>query len=346
MSSLGNLPAPRSILLIRLGAMGDIIMSSALIPALRNTFPEARITWLTSAAQADLLTQNPRLNQVYLWQGRRQWPTWKIAREFLAMRKTLRQESFDWVLDLQGLLKSGVFAGISGGQFRIGLGSREGSQWFMSQVIERRSDFDERIGSEYLKLALTLGLETGEFAMDIPVSAQADAEAQELLRQSGVPENFAVFCPFTTRPQKHWLDERWGELAEQLRQHSSLPAVLLGAPADVPRSQGICGDRIRFNLTGKTNLQHCAAILRRARLAIGVDTGLTHLGIAQRTPTLALFGSTRPYLDSASPGGKVLYQARPCSPCRKRPTCHGEFTCMSDWTVPQVLAEALDRLKA
>jgi heptosyltransferase-1 len=79
---------------------------------------------------------------------------------------------------------------------------------------------------------------------------------------------------------------------------------------------------------GRTRLRQAAALIGRARLLIGVDTGLTHMGIAFGTPTLALFGSTLPYSNTTRTDARVLYHRLPCSPCRRNPVCDGEFTCM------------------
>lgn len=100
-----------------------------------------------------------------------------------------------------------------------------------------------------------------------------------------------------------------------------------------------------LSLVGKTSLLAAAALIRRARLLVGVDTGLSHMGIAFDRPTLLLFGSTCPYTETGSATARVLYHPLPCSPCRRRPTCDGAFTCMREIQVDEVmaaLAELLD----
>lgn len=358
-----NLGAPpKSILIVRLSAIGDVIMASALIPTLRQTYPETRLIWLTEEANAGLLRHNPRLDKVIVWpRGRwrqlrrqghyRQWlgEAWSLLRE-------LRGERFDWVLDLQGLLKSGVWAWLAGGKTRIGLGSREGSQLLMSRVVDRHST-STRIGKEYLKLAHELGLQPASFAMDIVASEQERMEADALLQSAGVMggmnnplplgesrvrDELAVIAPFTTRPQKHWFDERWAELADRLQQEHGFRVVMLGGPADRAHAEAIAARSPGLvDLTGRTSLGQCAAIVAKADLLIGVDTGLTHLGIAMQTPTLALFGSTRPYLDPGVDYARVLYEPLPCSPCRRRPTCNGEFSCMRAHSPESVLAAVM-----
>jgi heptosyltransferase-1 len=71
-----------------------------------------------------------------------------------------------------------------------------------------------------------------------------------------------------------------------------------------------------------------------------VDTGLTHIGIATQRPTIALFGSTRPYLDTCRPDARVIWLGLECSPCRRTPTCNGAFTCLRNITSGRVVSEA------
>lgn len=340
---------PASILIIRLSAIGDVIMASGLIPALRSTYPEARIGWLADAPQADLLRHNPRLDRLHLW-PRRRWRELREAgryREFLREAREfirdLRAERYELVLDLQGLLKSGIWARLSGGRRRIGLGSREGSSLLMTEVLDRRVE-SPLVGKEYRKLAEVLGAPPEAFALDIAISAGSRAAAEDLLRTSGVAGAYAVIAPFTTRPQKHWFDERWAELAGRLKAERGWPVLLLGGPGDRERGEAIAaqaGGTI-VNLAGRTGLNECAAVIEGAHLLIGVDTGLTHLGIAVGAPTLALFGSTRPYLDTGRDYARVLYEPLDCSPCRRRPTCGGTFDCMRRHTVEGVMGAVGD----
>ena len=81
-----------------------------------------------------------------------------------------------------------------------------------------------------------------------------------------------------------------------------------------------------------------AAVVQQATLVVGVDTGLTHLAIAQGVPTVALFGSTRPYVNPLAPHATVLYEPLPCAPCRRHPICGGTFPCMAALTTERVMA--------
>ncbi len=335
-----------NILLIRLSAIGDVVMATGLVPALKAKYPESRITWLAEPGPAQLLLDNNNIDQVLIW-PKGQWKAYwqahkliKLAKSILDFRAQLRDQSFDMVLDTQGILKSGVLAWMSGCRDTIGLGSKEGSWIFHRETLPRPAD-DPAICSEYTLLADHLKLPPASFAMSLPYSPSVAARAQHLLAAGSASKPYAVVCPFTTRPQKHWLDRHWSELMKSLRQRLSMNVVMLGGSADREHARQLIelANIDVVNLVGETSLLEAVALIDRASLLVGVDTGLTHIGIAKNTPTVALFGSTRPYTDTRHACAKVLYENMSCAPCRRRPTCGGDFTCMKNLTPARVIAE-------
>jgi heptosyltransferase-1 len=187
-----------------------------------------------------------------------------------------------------------------------------------------------------------LGLETDAFLPDLTVSMKNDSRADEELTRKGILGPFAVFCPFTTRPQKHWPESHWAALSKRIWEEIGVSMIMLGGPGDKVAANRIerrAEGRIA-NFTGTTSLGVAMALLRRASLVVGVDTGLTHMGVAFDRPTVAVFGSTCPY--TAAPGAKlvVLYDQRDCSPCRRRPICGGAYTCMKEIGVERVIDAA------
>ncbi len=331
------------ILIIRLSAIGDIVMASPLITAFRQRYPQAHIAWLVQSEAYDLLAANKQLDNVIVW-PRNQWRDLWRQRRLLSLIKAifqfvrdLRQQRFDLVLDVQGLLKSGIWAWFTGARQRIGLGSREGSAHLMTRVITKPQG-DIRISSEYRKLAAQLGLDVAHFDMRIALSDEDEIYAEQLCRQHQMNQGYIVICPFTTRPQKHWFEHKWIEFIRQAHEQLALPIVLLGGPADADAAGHLDqGQPGLINLVGQTRLRQAAAIIGRARLLVGVDTGLTHMGIAAATPVIALFGSTCPYRDAGRTDSIILYKALACSPCRRKPTCDGAYTCMDDISVFEVL---------
>jgi heptosyltransferase-1 len=321
------------------------VFATPLAHALRRTYPDAHIAWLVEAGLEGLIDADPALSEVIAW-PRREWTKLWRAREFGALaqavrtfRHALHARNFDTALDLQGLLKSGLLTRLSGARERIGLGSREGSALLMTRVIPRGGPL-QRISSEHLYLAQQLGLQTAAFVPRLVVGPTAEAQALALLKTHGLkPGRFAAFAPFTTRPQKHWFEDAWQALAPLVQRSLGLAPVVLGGPADAEAAKRLAADRA-VDLAGQTSLAVAAAVIRHAGLVIGVDTGLTHMGIALDRPTIALFGSTRPYLDTCRRHARVIWLGLECSPCRRSPTCNGTFTCMRAIAPQRVLDEA------
>lgn len=333
------------ILIIRLSALGDVVMASGLIPAMRELSPQSHIAWLVEPAAAPLLRHNPRLDEVIvlprdewhsLWRARR---LIALLRSVLAFRRQLRAQRFDLAIDAQGLLKSALCAWWSGAARRVGLIGREGSQWLMTERFLPTPDPQKPIGIEYRALARHLGAQTA-YRMDLAVGDAPRMVAAAALDGASVKAPYAVLCPYTTRPQKHWFDERWAALAQRLADEGVTP-LLVGGPSDAARAPSIVDQAPGLvNLVGRLKLDETVAVIAGSALLVGVDTGLTHMGSALDVPTVALFGSTRPYLDARTPRTVVMYEGRHCSPCRRHPTCHGRHDCMRAFEVDTVLRAA------
>ena len=318
-------------------------MASGLIHALRREMPDAFIAWLADPVAADLLVANPDLDQVIFWSRSR----WKklaqkgriiaLCREFLQLRRALRAGRFDTALDVQGLLKSRLLAVTSGAPRRIGFVSKEPGGWLMTRLESRGPD-QKNMGSEYIWMLKALGVDSRGFAPHIILSEPDRQKGLAMVKQRGVKKRYAVICPFTTRPQKHWHISRWLEVSRQIHNGLGWPVVVLGGPGDrepakdlfVQPSTGL------IDLVGQTSLGQAAAVVKEASVVIGVDTGLTHLGTAFRRPTIALFGSTCPYLVTPSPKTRIIYHPMPCSPCRRTPTC-SNYDCMTRIAVDEVM---------
>jgi heptosyltransferase-1 len=332
------------ILLVRLSAIGDIVFALPLIHAIRQRWPKAYLAWLVQSEYAELLRQQPSLDAVLEWP----WSTlrtllkqghlitfWRHSR---LQQQQLQADRFDIVIDLQGLLKSAWPSWLTGAPTRIGLGSREGSRWLMTQVYPRYGASDW-ISSEYRFLADQFGCAADSWQFAIQVGDDSQAQAHHHIVRLGLQEPFIALCPFTTRPQKHWLPERWGMLAQQLQDDYGWPIVMLGGPTDQVAAHQLMTttSAVIHTVVGQTPLMVAMALLARAAVVIGVDTGLSHSAVALQRPTVLLFLSTRPYRHTGVPQVQVLSAACSCAPCRRHPTCRGRFDCMYSITVTQVL---------
>ncbi len=339
----------KKILIIRPSSIGDIVMASPLIDALHRAYPGVRLSWLVEPGAWRLLEAHPGLEEVICWPKAAWKQCFRRGRWFaLAVRvrrfsTALQARRFDVALDIQGLLRSRLLARLSGAPMRIGFESREPGRFLLTRVISKGPS-SKGMSSEYRYLAEKLGADPGSFEPRLGLSRETRERARRLLRQWGIEAPFAVLCPFTTRPQKHWLEERWAAVADALGERYRLPVLILGGNGDreaAGRMVTMADGGVR-SLAGRTSIEEAAAVLSRAALVVGVDTGLTHMGVAFRRPMVALFGSTCPYIATPNPAARVLYRSLPCSPCRRSPTCQGRFDCMRILTVDQVLAAVRD----
>ena len=329
----------KRVLVIRLSAIGDVVFASPLVEAIKRARPDAEIYWLAESGVAPLLKHHAGLRELLIW-PRDEWRAlfrqgrlWRLSREVLSFRKKLRAHQFDLVLDVQGLLKSAVLAWMTGARTRIGFCSKEPAGWLLTERVPK--SLEPTISSEYRGLAQYIGLETDEFSITVPLSEAAQGFAERM--HDGRP--YVVFCPFTTRPQKHWPELHWRSLADTALEQGWRVAVL-GAPADRPAADRIFSGQAVEGKVGACSLDESAALVSRASLVIGVDTGLTHMGWAFSVPVIALFGSTCPYRVVPGREGDILYAELHCSPCRRRPTCGGAFDCMSALTPDAVINAA------
>ena len=329
----------KRVLVIRLSAIGDVVFASPLIDSIKRARPDAEVYWLAESTVAPLLSHQTGLKELIIW-PREEWRElfrrgrlWKLSREVMSFRHKLRAHQFDLVLDVQGLLKSALLAWMTGAKTRIGFRSKEPTGWLLTKRVPK--NLEPTISSEYRGLAQNIGLETGDFSMTVPLSAAARGFAERV--HDGRP--YVVFCPFTTRPQKHWPEAHWRALAAAAL-GKSWRVVVLGAPADRPAATRIFAEQAVESKVGDCSLEESAALVSHADLAIGVDTGLTHMGWAFCVPVVALFGSTCPYRVVPGREGDILYAELDCSPCRRRPTCGGAFDCMSALTPDAVMSAA------
>lgn len=330
------------VLIVRLSAIGDIFFCTALLDALKGHFPGCEVTWLTEPVGAGILAEHPQLDHLLVLPRARwtrlakRFALFKLAREVVSFVRELRRPAYDLVLDPQGILKSAIWARLARAQQRVGVNGADGSACLYDVVVRVPRPKEPPMLSEYRILAKGLGADPEAIRMRLHIPAAARAEAAAFLHGHGQP---VVFCPFTTRPQKHWPDAYWTELGDRLEAAGLGPVLILGGPGDGPRAAAIGGPmkgRPILSAGSERSIPFALALLEGARAVVGVDTGLTHAAIALGRPTLALFGSTRPYARTGLPWARVLYTDLACAPCRRHPTCAGRFDCMRQLTPLEV----------
>ncbi len=286
MSGLAG-PAPR-VLIVRLSAIGDVIHGLPVLCALKEHFPEAMTAWVVEGRTAELLEGHPALDRL-ITVPRKWLKSWSTIRR---LRRELRALEFDITLDLQCLTKSAIAARLSGAPRRIGfdgVDGRELSRWLNNErVLPTRTHVIER----NLELLAPLGIERPIARFDLPERTEDATTVERFLRDAKLERGFAVINPGAGWPSKLWPRDRFGAVAAHLGQARRLPSVVVWAGAEEKRwAEEIVADSVgQAMLAPPTSLRELAALVRRARLFVGSDTGPLHLAAAVGAPCVGLFG--------------------------------------------------------
>jgi heptosyltransferase-1 len=336
----------RRILVVRLSAFGDIVLTTTLLHGIRHAWPDAHVGWLVDDRFAGVLEGHPGVDVLHRW-DRRGWSgalrsgnIRAVAGGIRATRRELRGERYDVAIDAQGLARSALLARLSGAPERWSLRPRELAGLISGRSVRMRAQ-RQLIGDEYRMMLSAIGVDPRGSMPWMPVNDEADVQAADVLHQAGAMRSFVALCPFTTRPQKHWFDERWVNLATGIERLGMSP-VILGGPQDEAAAAQLVERMARADagsarsIAGRTGFANVGAVLARAACTVGVDTGLTHLSIAVGTRTIALFGSALPYVH-VPPPHRLIREPLACSPCNRRPSCNGRFDCMRAIDVDRVL---------
>lgn len=330
-----------SILIIRLSAIGDVVVTTPVVRALRAAKPDAHIGWVVEPAAKGFLEGNPFLDEVIVWDRKKGGLKWG---DLMQVRSQLRTRRWDWVVDCQGNLRSALVARLSGGRTIVGnTNAKEHADWLYHRKVER-SEADRSSRQRCLDLLRPLGIESRDRRMVVAVSNAERAAAKDVLTQLGIVSSARYTClvPATTWPQKHWFEAEWAALADRMRASLGLTPVILGGPADVPMATRIA-EAARGNVViaaGKTSLKTAAALLEGAQVNVAVDTGLMHASVAVGTPTVGVCGASWWHGFADYERFALVREEMHCSPCLHRPECDGRFDCMRALTPERVLAAA------
>jgi lipopolysaccharide heptosyltransferase I len=335
------------ILIIKLSSLGDLFHA---LPAVHNLKTElnASIDWVTNKSYVDLVKCFDDTDHVI------GFPRKNFMANFREFASTLRQDEYDLIIDLQGLLKSALTARLARGKRRIGPSfHREGSRIFYNSVASPK-DRNRHAVIENLDIIshLDLTLHKPEFHVTFPPSSLLQQDRQ-LHLDYGNPDKSAsrsakvAICPSSRWHTKNWPTERFAEVAAKLQTELAADIILLGGPDDIETCRSIeeVLPAACQNLAGKTSLIEMGSILQQVDLLISNDSGPSHMAAAVNTPTLVIFGPTNP--DRTRPFGDnhhVLKTSYPCQPCHSRVCQNPDIPCITGVKVYQVFDKAREIL--
>jgi lipopolysaccharide heptosyltransferase II len=316
------------ILLVKLGAFGDVINTFPLAIALKEQLG-ARIHWLVEPLSFPLVAEHPSVDEVLQFE-RHRW-----AGSIAEVLKTLRGQRFDMVLDLQRTLKSGLFCLAADGQRRIGFDRERCKEltWLFPFERIRPQDPSRHMLRQYLEFAEHVGVIDAEIRWDIPVSGKHPFE---------LPGQYLVLNIGATKPANKWTIQRFAELARSVQERFGVSSVLTGGPEDRAMAMEIVrfSDAGVINLAGATTVLELKEVLAGAKAVVSCDTGPMHLAVALGRDVITLFGPADPRRTGPFKG-EVIQKQMACVPCNRR-VCENPV-CMLSIT-PQDVMERLEAL--
>lgn len=273
-----------------LSAVGDAVHVLPVVNAIKRDDPLAHITWVVQPGPASLVDGHPSIDEIVRFDRARGW------RAFADVRHAFRGRGFDVVLALQDYLKAGILTAIAPAPIRLGYDrarARDVNWLFTNRRIPPHEP--QHIQDEYLEFVTALGIAPEPVRWDIGPWDHERAWQREFVQQFDRP--IASLVIGTSRPQKDWIAERWGELADALSGRFGLQTVLVGGRS--PREKET--ERVVLARTRHTpvsaldsGLRRLVSILDASALVISLDTGPLHMAVALQRPVISLLGFNNP----------------------------------------------------
>lgn len=335
------------ILIVKPSSLGDVIHALPFLKAVKDSFPDSQVDWVISKNLKGILEGNPLIHELIIFDK----DSWKEIKnlpgtisEIGRLRKFLKSRHYDAVVDLQGLLRSGLITFLTPASMKVGFKqAREGSHYFYDLKIPGNGAV--HAVDRCLEVATVIGAKSKKIEFPLFPDMKSRERVARLIDH--IPE-YVVIAPSTRWATKRWPARNFSALIKRV----PLPCVIAGTRGDREIAQEVMQGALRkervkgeakggevLDLCGRTSLKELVALIDGAKAVVCSDSGPMHIAAALKKPLVALFGPTDP--EKTGPYGwqqnrnmKVIRTSVSCSPCRKK-RCR-ESVCMKDISVDTV----------
>lgn len=338
------------ILIVRLGALGDVVHAIPVAAALRRAFADARIDWLVSAKHREILDLVPVIDRRLVINDRSDASG---GTSLLSAIGELRRSRYDVAIDLQGLIKSAALARLSGAPRVIGFSARyareRAARLFYTDAYDpgRGGLYDPRETRHVvdINLGVLSVLGVTSTAREFPIE-DIDTEAARRAREH-TGGRYALLNPGAAWPNKRWPPSRLAAIARELHARHGLMSVVLWGPGEEALATEVAaGAPGAAVVSPKTTIADLVALARRASLMVSGDTGPTHIAAAVGTPLVGIYGPTRPVRNGPMSPLDVTVSRDSVCQCHHLRTCTLDRMCLLDIEVNEVLDACERRLGA
>lgn len=337
---------PLKILILKPSSLGDVVQALPVLRLIKQRHPASEIYWWLNSNLMPLLEEDPDLTSVISF-DRDRWATPRHWKKLWQLIRQMRAQSFDWVIDLQGLARSGSLAWLANGKFTVGLDEpREGARGFYDIIVTRPTFYTHAV-DWYLGVLPFL---------EVPVHWNFDwlperPNIAAVVQQKWKPgkERWLIIQPGARWLNKRWPVEYFAELVRQLAAYyPELRFAVMGGQEDQPLGAMItrAAPTRCLDLTGRVTLPEMVEWIRLSVLMVTNDTGPMHVAVALGKPVVPIFGPTEPRRTGPYHQiDRAVQLSLPCAPCLK-PACAYEkpLECLRGISPAMVIAHVKGRL--
>jgi len=286
-----SIDSPR-FLISRMSAIGDTVLTLPVACALRARFPDAFIGWAVEEKSSAMVVGHPCIDQVFtLPRG------WFLSpKKWKSLRDELRTYQFAVSIDCQGNTKSSLACWLSGAKHRIGCRGQYGTE--LSTYLNNIHVTPERphLTDRCVDLLAPVGITNPQIDWRLPGDEMAEHAAAKLLADLPLQGQFAIINPGATWESKLWEMDRFAAVARHLGERRGLKSLVVwGSKHELDfANQIVAAADGHAVLAPRTSLQELVAVLRQGAIFVSSDTGPLHMSVAVGTPSIGLYGATRP----------------------------------------------------
>jgi len=338
------------ILIVRLSALGDIVHALPVLAAINKAVPSATVDWLVEENYASILSIASGLRRRVIVRARKSFQTadsvsfggllgyWQAA-------SFLRAQEYNVALDLQGLIKSAVWAKASGASRVIGF---DRAHLREPQAAALYTETVAPLDAPHViqkNLSILSRLKIKPSPLQLPLQPQANAETNAAIQSAGGSRRYIVLNPGAAWPNKRWPADRFGALAATLRDRLGLPSLITWGPAERELADAVVRSSSgAATAAPATSVSDLAVLMREAALVVSGDTGPLHIAAAMGTPLVGLYGPTWPERNGPwDPQDVVISRANVCV-CHHKRQCLRGSPCIDEITLDEVIRASEQRL--
>lgn len=285
---------PQSICIVRLSALGDVLMLVPLIKTLQANLDNTTITWIISRPAYDLVENLPGVEFIVIEKPKSLYDYWQFA-------KKMRSRRFDILLATQASFRANLLYPLIKARRKIGydrIRAKDFHQFFIDETI---TPGREHTLESFLKFAVALGCRRQIISWELPIRACELAWAKAHLPADKNP--IFLLNPAASVSERNWPTERYIEIIHYVQKHWNAHVFLIGGPQDIALATEISHTTHAKSLVGKTNLKQLLAVIQQGSVLMCPDTGPSHMACAVGTPVIALHAVT-----SAKVSGPYCYR--------------------------------------